>query len=152
MTDCCTSGGDAGASCPRCGVCGAVVGAAPVRAHRPSAAAGSWRYCANPICDIVFFLDSDVVDDRDVVAQVGDKAHDKPVPVCFCFAHTRADIRFDIAVHAGASAIKTSVKAAVADGLCACEHLNPSGECCLPAVHRAVEETRHQLREGVPGG
>ena len=113
---------------------------------------GSWRYCANPVCPVVFFLDSDVVDDREVVARVGDKAHDKPVPVCFCFARTQADISSDVEAHAGTSAIKTAVKAAVADGLCACEHLNPSGECCLPAVHRAVREARQHLQAGVPGG
>ena len=152
MSDCCISVGDAGKSCPRCGMSGSVVGAAPVRTHRRTAVTGSWRYCANPVCPVVFFLDSDVIDDRHVIAQVGDKAHDKPVPVCFCFAHTLVDIRSDVEAHAGTSAIKTAVKAAVAEGLCACEHLNPSGGCCLSAVHRAVNEARQHLRAGVPGG
>ena len=30
--------------------------------------------------------------------------------------------------------LNESVKTAVADGLCACEHLNPTGKCCLPAI------------------
>ena len=152
MSDCCVSVDDVRESCPRCAMSGSVVGAAPVRAHRRTAVTGPWRHCANQGCPVVFFLDSAVVDDRDVIAQVGDKAHDKPVPVCFCFAHTQADISSDVEAHAGPSAIRTAVKAAVAGGLCACEHLNPSGECCLPAVHRAVREARQHLQAGVLGG
>ena len=131
---------------------GPVVGAAPVRAHRRVAATGPWRYCFDLVCPVVFFLHSDVVNVHDVIAQVGEKAQDKPVPVCFCFAHTRSDISSDVEAHAGTSAIKASVKAAVADGLCACEHLNPSGECCLPAVHRAVQQSQQHLGLGVRGG
>lgn len=152
MSDCCVDVDGVGTSCPRCGVSGSVVGAAPVRAHRRTAATGSWRHCANPVCRVVFFLDNDVVDDDDVIARVGDKAHDKPMPVCFCFAYTLADISSDVEAHTGTSAISTAVKAAVADGLCACEQLNPSKKCCLPAVHRAVNEARQHLRAAAPGG
>ena len=152
MSDCCTGTDDDGKSCPRCSVAGSVVGAAPVRAHRPIVETGSWRYCPNLLCDAVFYDATDVVDDHEVIAQVGCKAHDKPIPVCFCFAHTLDDIRNDVATHNGASAIKTAVKAAVAEGLCACEHLNPSGDCCLPAVHRGVTDAQQLLREGVAGG
>ena len=137
--------------CPRCRVSGALIGEAPVRAHRPIAPAGSWRYCANPVCDAVFFLDTNVVAESEVVAQVGRKALSQPIPICFCFAHTTNDIRIDVATHDGTSTIKTAVKAAVATGLCACEHLNPSRECCLPAVHRAVREAQQLLRESVAG-
>ncbi len=152
MSDCCIDVADGLVSCPRCGTSGPVVGAAPVRAHRPTAAAGSWRYCANLACDAVFFHDTDVVDESEVIAQVGGKALARPIPVCFCFAHTKADIGIDVAAHGGTSTIKTAVKAAVADGLCACEYLNPSAECCLPAVHRAVKDAQHRLRESVAGG
>ncbi len=123
-----------------------------MRAHRRIAALGSWRFCANLGCDVVFFLGADVVDDREVVAQVGHKALSKPVPVCFCFAHTLGDLRADVAAHDGVSTIKASVKAALAEGLCACEHLNPSGDCCLTAVHRAVKDARRLIQEGAARG
>lgn len=55
----------------------------------------------------MFFLATDVVDDREVIAQVGWKADGKPVPVCLCFAHTLAEIQGDVAVHDGARAIMT---------------------------------------------
>lgn len=152
MTDCCIETEDAAKSCPRCGASGSVVGVAPIRPHRPPATAGSWRYCANSACDAIFFLDTDVVGESEVIAQVGRKALSRPIPVCFCFAHTTADIEVDVAVNDGTSTIKTAVRAAVAQGLCACEHLNPSGECCLPAVHRAVHDARRLLREDVARG
>ena len=152
MSECCTPSDDGTATCPRCDTAGSVVGAAPVRAHRPTAASGSWRYCPNPMCEVVFFLGDDVVDDDAVVCQVGAKALAKPIPVCFCFAHTVEEIRADVARQDGSSTIKKAVKAAVADGLCACDHLNPSGECCLPAVHRAVSDARQRLGERVAGG
>lgn len=88
----------------------------------------------------MFFLDNDMIDDEEVVSQVGRKAGSKPVPVCFCFAHTAAAITADVAEH-GRSTIKESVKAAVAGGLCACEHLNPAGTCCLPAIRREVKSS-----------
>lgn len=152
MSDCCASVDHAGMLCPACGDLGLVVGAAPVRAHRSTAVAGRWRYCPNRACEIVFFLGDDVVDDREVICQVGAKALAKPTPVCFCFAHTAEDIRIDVASHGGSSVIKAAVKAAVADGLCACEHLNPSGMCCLPAIHREVTEARQHVSGVVAGG
>ena len=100
----------------------------------------------------MFFLDTDVVDESEVITQVGGKALAQPIPVCFCFAHTNADIRIDVAANDGTSTIKAAVKAAVAEGLCACEHLNPSGDCCLPDVHRAVKDAQHLLQHGVARG
>ncbi len=152
MSECCIDVADALMSCPRCGASGSVVGEAPVRAHRLSAAAGSWRYCANLACDAVFFLDTDVVDEFEVITQVRCKALSRPTPVCFCFAHTSADIRLDVEAHDGTSTIKAAVKAAVAEGLCACEHLNPSGQCCLPDVHRAVQAAQQLLHQRAAGG
>jgi len=74
-----------------------------------------------------------------VVTQVGLKATDKPTPVCFCFAHTRAELAENLRARGGVSEVKAEIKAAVADGHCACEHLNPSGKCCLADVHRALK-------------
>lgn len=152
MSDCCIDAADGLVSCPRCGTSGPVVGAAPVRAHRPTAQAGRWRYCPNLACDAVFFFETAVVDESEVIAQVGGKALVQPSPVCFCFAHTSADIRVDVAANGGTSTIKTSVKAAVADGLCACEYLNPSGNCCLPDIHRAVKNAQNLLHQSVAHG
>ncbi|MBI4884636.1 MAG: hypothetical protein HY826_11360 [Actinobacteria bacterium] len=94
---------------------------------------------------MVFFLDDAVVDGDAVITQVGLKATHKSTPVCFCFAHTVDDIVADLKEHDGRSTIKSAVKAAVANGHCACEHLNPSGLCCLPALHRSVASAANSV-------
>ena len=132
--------GDVNVRCPRCNHSGDVVGAAPVRAHRTGVVDGPWRYCSNVACPVVFFLDDSVVDQNVVVARVGLKATSKPIPVCFCFAHTIDDLAADLRDHDGLSTIKSEVKAAVADGKCACEYLNPTRTCCLADIHRAVKQ------------
>lgn len=137
-TDCCAVNEAIHRRCPACGTTGQPVGAAPVRPHAPDAADGPWSYCPNEPCHVVFFLDQETIDDDHVVTRVGTKAVSKPEPVCFCFSHTAADLAADLAEH-GRSTINESVKTAVADGLCACEHLNPTGKCCLPAIRRALQ-------------
>lgn len=138
--DCCAAPELHDPQCPECATTGKLVGAAPVRPHAPDAVDGPWCFCPNVSCQVVFFLDDDMIDDDDVISQVGRKAGSKPVPVCFCFAHTAAAITADVVQH-GRSTIKESVKAAVAGGLCACEHLNPAGACCLPAIRREIKSS-----------
>lgn len=139
MGDCCSTDTAASAPCPACGATGPAVGAAPVRAHRPAAADGPWRYCATAGCPVAFHLDGATVAEAELVARVGAKAPTRPEPVCFCFAHTRDALAADLAAHGGTSTIKAAIKDAVAGGLCACQHLNPDGSCCLPAVQRALK-------------
>jgi hypothetical protein len=125
--------------CPRCGHVGPVVGAAPVWPHVPEAMEGPWHYCAAERCEVVFHLDEQTITVDTVRTRVGAKAVNKESPVCFCFAHTAEDLRDDLETHGGVGTIKTTIKAAVAEGLCACEHLNPSGQCCLADVHRTLK-------------
>lgn len=136
--------------CPWCGQRGVVVGHAPVRAHRPSAAEDAWHHCPTASCGAVFYLGADVIDTDHVVARVGHKAPGKPEPVCFCFAHTVEALARDAARHGGTSTIKASIRAEVAAGRCACEHLNPSGRCCLPELRRTLRAiAAEQLRTTV---
>lgn len=141
MNECCATSIRDELLCPTCGAVGAPVGAAVVRAHRPGAATVDSWYCPNISCHVVFYTDSETITDDDVATQVGVKATEKPTPICFCFAHTSADIAADLAAH-GTSTISADIRAAVAAGSCACEHLNPSGKCCLPEIHRAVAAAR----------
>ena len=59
--------------------------------------------------------------------------------MCFCFAHTADALGDDLAANDGVSAIKSRSKPLSPTGLCACEHLNPSGQCCLADVHRTLK-------------
>ncbi len=136
---CCDSSTTTGRPCQSCGHVGPVVGVAPVRPHLPGAVDGAWQHCANKQCEVVFHLDAQSITVDAVRTRVGSKAMNNESPVCFCFAHTADDLRDDLEAHDGVSTIKSSIKAAVAEGRCACEHLNPSGQCCLPEVHRTLK-------------
>lgn len=139
MSGCCSTADADAQPCPNCGHVGPIVGAAPVRPHIAEAVDGDWQYCANTQCQVIYHLGADTVDADSVITQVGSKAADKPTPVCFCFAHTADALGEDLAEHDGVSEIKAEIKVAVADSLCACEHLNPSGKCCLADVHRTLK-------------
>lgn len=138
MTSCCSFPSDIATACPSCGQIGPIVGSAPVRPHRPAAADGAWQYCATSDCRAVYYLGAAIIDVDAVITQVAGKATDRPLPVCFCFAHTADAIIADAEAHGGTSTISESVKQSVAEGLCACTHLNPSTKCCLPDVHRML--------------
>ena len=146
MDDCCNSVDAEALPCPQCEYTGPVVGVGPVRPHLLAAVVGDWQYCTNLKCQVVYYLGSEVVDSASVGTRVGLKATDKPTPVCFCFAHTRAELVEDLRAHGGVSEIKAEIKAAVADGQCACEHLNPSGKCCLVDVQRALKSFTRPVR------
>jgi hypothetical protein len=82
-----------------------------------------------------FHLHGDIVTEGQVRTRVGSKAMTAPGSVCFCFGHTAADLADDLVANQGAS----NIKAEVARGSCACEHLNPDGSCCLGAVGRTLK-------------
>jgi len=141
MSNCCSIDPNAERTpCPVCDTTGPTVGDKPVKAHRPDAADGQWQHCATADCPVVYYMGDDTVTTDQVKAQVAHKALDKPEPVCFCFAHTADDIAADLEANDGTSTIKADVKAAVADGFCACEFLNPSTKCCLSDIHRTIKK------------
>lgn len=152
MDTCCSTFDDGDQPCPSCARVGPVVGQEPVLAHNPEADAGPWRYCPFESCPVAFHLGATTVTGDALVAQVGSKGSNKVVPVCFCFAHTAIDIARDLDAHHATSTIKASVRAAVADGTCACAYLNPTGTCCLPSIrstitaHQAEAATRSDVR------
>ncbi len=118
---------------------GPVVGTQPVRPHLANANDGSWQHCPTPDCAVIYYLVNDTVIADDVRTQVGHKASEKPAPICFCFSHTADDLAVDLDANDGVSMIKANIKTAVAEGSCACEHLNVSGKCCLADVHRSLK-------------
>ncbi|MGD9749602.1 MAG: hypothetical protein AB7W59_01260 [Acidimicrobiia bacterium] len=139
MSACCAIPAVPLSPCPSCTQVGPIVGVAPVKPHRHNAAGGPWQHCPTPDCPVVYYLDADIVDTDEVVAQVDHKATARRTPVCFCFAHTAGDLIADASAHAGVSTIKAVIRQAVADGQCACEHLNPSRRCCLADIHRILK-------------
>jgi len=103
-----------------------------------------YRFCPERDCDVVYFdreADS-VFDKRDLRVRVGQKESEDPIPVCYCFEITTADLREDIAT-TGEAGIPKMIAEEVKAGHCACEVRNPQGTCCLGNVTKALNEIRH---------
>ncbi|MDE2291632.1 MAG: hypothetical protein KGL53_06075 [Elusimicrobia bacterium] len=129
------------AACPVCGRRGRVVGketldhqlAASVRARLAEAA----HFCANPACAVVYFDGEAAILKGETLRAVTQKDPGDDVPVCYCFGHTRGELRRELAA-TGRTGIPAEVKRKVEEGLCDCERMNPQGTCCLGNLAEAV--------------
>ena len=143
--------GEQAAFCPECAQKGKPVSTLTVkslaREHR-RVLPGSYFFCRMPDCDVVYFSGAARFGKRDVKVRVGVKERQDPIPLCYCFDYTRADIRQDIESQ-GATDILERIKAEVKAGFCACAAKNPSGDCCLGDITRAIQQAK-ALRVAVP--
>jgi hypothetical protein len=90
----------------------------------------------------VYFSDAGDFLKPDIKVRVGIKEQEDPIPVCYCFDYTRADIKRDLALR-GQTDIPELVKVEVQGGFCACDVKNPSGACCLGDLMRAVQQIQN---------
>jgi len=133
-------------NCPECGRSGRGVERITLKALlRPAALArletAAYRFCTTPTCPAVYFANEarSVYSKEDLKVRVGLKEAEDPIPICYCFGHTRASAREEIR-RTGQSTLVASITAHVKAGRCACEVNNPSGTCCLGEVSKAVKE------------
>jgi hypothetical protein len=110
-----------------------------VRDHTRVPATAEFFFCRTHDCEIVYFSGDVVFRKCDLKVRVGLKEVQDPIPICYCFDYTRADIRNDLE-SLGKTEIPERIKAEVQNGFCACEVKNPSGKCCLGDVNRVVKE------------
>ena len=105
----------------------------------------NYRFCADPECEVVYFDQAarSVYVKSDLRTRVGQKETQDPIPVCYCFDVTMADLRKDFATLGGSSA-RAMVAAEIRAGHCACEVRNPQGVCCLASLSRAQELVRSE--------
>ena len=61
----------------------------------------AYRFCPEPSCDLVYFdrKARSVFVKQDLSVRVGLKEAEDPIPVCYCFGFTVADLRNDVANH-----------------------------------------------------
>ena len=99
---------------------------------------GSYRFCPEPDCDVVYFdsASGSSFRRRDLRVRVGVKESVDPKPLCYCFDVSLADLEKDAA--GGAASIPAMIAAEVRAGHCACELRNPRGVCCLGDVADAL--------------
>ncbi len=154
--DCCSSSSDACAlptaverqRCPGCGRQGKSVTnltvKSLVRDHTRVSGQERYWFCRAPQCDVVYFAAGGVFRKPDVKVRVGLKEQGDPVPLCYCFDYTRADVQRDIEER-GRTEIPARIKAEVQAGFCACEVRNPAGTCCLGEITRAIQEAKRAV-------
>lgn len=151
MSDCCDGSScdarppaQAATTCPECGKKGKSVSLLTVkslvRAHG-RVLVGTYFYCRTPDCAVVYFSDAALFHKADLKVRVGLKESEDPVPLCYCFDYSRADVRDEVETK-GSTDILERIKAEVKAGYCACEVKNPSGDCCLGDITRAIQQAK----------
>jgi len=118
-----------------------------VRDHTRVSPGGEYWLCRSQGCDVVYLSDKATFRKQDLKVRVGFKEQQDPIPLCYCFDYTRAEISRDLALH-GETDIPERIKEEIQRGFCACEVKNPSGKCCLGDVNRAVKELPPQVASG----
>lgn len=153
MSNCCPSTKEATCTAPArkpgiCPACDQKAKSVPtltvkslIREHWRVPASASFSFCRTPECEVVYFSEEAVFHKADVKVRVGVKEKSDPVPLCYCFGYSRADIRGEIASR-GETNIPDRIKSEVQSGFCACKTKNPSGSCCLGDINRAVKEAQ----------
>ena len=133
-------------TCPRCGRKGRPVQNRTLeyllREPNPRLLAGGpFFFCPTSDCAVVYFSGDggSLFEKPDLTVPVGIKETEDPIPVCYCFDHTRASIWEEIE-RSGRSTVVESIKRAVQEGRCECEIKNPSGRCCLGDVTQTVKQ------------
>jgi Zinc binding domain len=106
----------------------------------------AYRFCPEPDCEVVYFdCEADSIFRKpDLEVRVGQKEADDPMPVCYCFGISVADLRKDI-MAAGETNIPAMITAEVRAGHCACEVKNPQGSCCLGNVSKSVQRIQTEV-------
>jgi hypothetical protein len=153
MSECCGSKSDAAGivsqhepnACPSCAVKARPVATLTVKSivrdHTRVLPEESYWFCRQPDCDVVYFSRQRVFRKADVKVRVGTKEHEEPIPICYCFDYTKADISRDLALR-DETDIPNKVKAEVQLGFCACDVKNPSGTCCLGDITWAIQQIK----------
>lgn len=143
--DDCTRNSEIAEACPVCGQVGRRVTDATICAMLDGAQAERLlfverRFCRTPGCDVLYYgSDGRDLRKQEARVRVGLKETEDPIPLCYCFDFSRADIERELA-QSGSCTIPDQIAAEIRAGRCACEVKNPSGACCLGEVRDAVAE------------
>lgn len=151
MSDCCCSPNEAAGSrpvvCSACQTKGQFVDELTIKALLTEHALrrfepGSYRFCPDPSCDVVYFSEAGIAfTKRDVRVPIWQKKPAGPGTVCYCFDETESAIARELG-ETGVSHAVERVRAHIAAHRCACEVRNPRGVCCLRDVISAVERAQ----------
>ncbi|WP_412027450.1 putative iron-sulfur cluster-binding metallochaperone [Deinococcus yunweiensis] len=131
------------AFCPVTGVKGKAVKMVTLKALlTPHALAelnpkAEFRFCPDPMCDVVYFSENQTYRTDDIKVPVLQKSQSLDVPVCYCFGHTHSEVVKAAEADSGQK-LEGSISAHIKAGRCGCEVNNPQGSCCLGNVKAIV--------------
>lgn len=138
-------------ACPSCAQQGRKVELVTLRslltdAAKARLADAPMRFCRTPGCDVVYFDEpqAQVFGTADVRVEVFQKSSSPERLVCYCFDHSVASIRDEVA-ETGTSTVPESIAAKCKAGLDQCEVNNPQGSCCLGNVRKVLKEAIAEL-------
>jgi Zinc binding domain len=111
--------------------------------HRRSLASLPYFFCDSPDCDVVYVSASgkEVITTGQLSVRVGIKEKEDPIPLCYCFDFDRKAIWDDIRFK-GTTDIPKIITQRIKAGECRCEVTNPSGNCCLGDIYRAIKQAQ----------
>lgn len=150
---CCPPDGPA-KCCPECGERATLVDTVTVKALLTPIALtrlgpGSFRFCATPGCDVVYFADGEQYLCADVRVPVWQKEPSGDRTVCYCFGENEAGIQREITT-TGTSGAPSRIRDHLTAKRCACEVHNPRGVCCLGDVIATVVRLQASTQASVP--
>lgn len=93
--------------------------------------------CKTSTCKAIYFKDTDICTQKDVIVSVGFKDDAKIKNYCYCFGWTQERLKQDIKDHGRSTAVE-DIKEKMDSLGCSCETKNPSGKCCMADVKKVV--------------
>jgi len=119
--------------------------------HKHSLALLPYYFCDSPSCDVVYISASGerLITKDQLRVRVGIKENEDPIPLCYCFDFDRKAILDDIRLK-GRTDIPKIITQRIKAGECRCEVTNPSGNCCLGDIYRAVKKALRCLGHKIP--
>jgi len=96
------------------------------------------RFCANPSCGVLYYGPDGISVTKDSArVRVGVKETEDPIPLCYCFGFTRAEVRREVE-ETGDSTLPARIAELIRVQGCTCRARNPAGHCCLGEVEATV--------------
>ena len=110
--------------------------------------APQYFFCPDAACDTVYFSSAGTYEQQHIKVPVFQKSDHADVPVCYCFAWTRASLADALAKNQG-EAVPAQIAEHVRAGRCSCDVNNPQGSCCLGNIRQALTKLAQEQVAGV---